>query len=70
MIVAARSLIHNYTKKVDKIWKNLGIIPKKRGNEIVGFHVRFVKRGSPFEKLGLQGGGISSPPSTGSRSWI
>ncbi|ADV45320.1 PDZ domain-containing protein [Nitratifractor salsuginis] len=56
--IVPKTLIHDYTKNVDKIWKNIGIVPQKRGNNIAGFRVRFVKRGSVFEKLGLQRGDI------------
>jgi general secretion pathway protein C len=53
-----RTLIRDYTQNLDKIWRNIGIDPEKRGKELLGFRVRFVRRGSPFEKLGLRRGDI------------
>ena len=53
-----RSLIEKYTKNVDKIWKNIGITPEKRGGSIQGFRIRYIKRGSVFEKLGLKRGDL------------
>jgi general secretion pathway protein C len=53
---------------LDKIWKNIGIVPYREGNALRGFKVRFVRRGSDFEKLGLRRGdiitGINGEPLT------
>lgn len=56
--IVPRTMIRDYSKNADKIWKNIGIVPQKKGNSIEGFRVRFVKRGSPFEKLGLRRGDV------------
>jgi general secretion pathway protein C len=56
--IVPRAMIRDYSKNVDKIWKNIGIAPQKKGNQLEGFRVRFVRRGSPFEKLGLRRGDI------------
>jgi general secretion pathway protein C len=43
---------------MDDIYKNIGITDLKEGNKVVGFKISFVKRGSPFAKLGLKRGDI------------
>ncbi len=53
-----RSLIREYTENPDKIWKNIGLYEVKENDRLAGFKVRFVRRGSPFEKLGLRRGDI------------
>ena len=53
-----RDLLTSYTKNVDKIWKDIGISENKISGKINGFKINFVKRGSDFEKLGLQRGDI------------
>jgi len=66
--IVSRSLIDSYVKDLDKIWKNIGIVPYREGNALRGFKVRFVRRGSDFEKLGLRRGdiitGINGEPLT------
>jgi general secretion pathway protein C len=56
--VIQRSLIQEYTENPDKIWKNIGLYEVKSNGKLDGFKVRFVRRGSPFEKLGLKRGDI------------
>jgi len=56
--VIDRSLIQTYTENPDKIWKNIGLYEVKNNGKLEGFKVRFVRRGSPFAKLGLQRGDI------------
>ncbi|WP_297486738.1 PDZ domain-containing protein [Thermococcus sp.] len=56
--VVPRSLIEKYTKNVDKIWKDIGIVPEKRGGSIQGFRIRYIRRGSVFDKLGLKRGDL------------
>ncbi len=53
-----RSLLEHYTKNMDEIYKNIGIKDVKKGGKIEGFRVTFVKRGSPFAKLGLRRGDL------------
>jgi general secretion pathway protein C len=53
-----RSLIREYTQNPDKIWKNIGLYEVKHEGKLEGFKVRFVRKGSPFEKLGLRRGDI------------
>jgi len=53
-----RSLIKEYTQNPEKIWKNIGLHEVKSNGKLDGFKVRFVRKGSPFEKLGLERGDI------------
>ena len=56
--IVDRSLIEYYTKDMKSIYKDIGIQEIKKGKVIDGFRVTFVKRGTPFSKLGLQRGDI------------
>jgi len=56
--VINRSLIQTYTENPDKIWKNIGLYEVKNNGKLEGFKVRFVRRESPFAKLGLKRGDI------------
>jgi len=49
-----KSLFDHYTKNMDDIYKNIGIAEIKEGKDIKGFRISFIKRDSPFSKLGLQ----------------
>ena len=51
-----RDLVTGYTENVDKIWKEIGIAPKMKGKKLEGFRIRYLKKGSVFEKLGLKRG--------------
>ena len=53
-----KSLLDHYTKNMDDIYKNIGIKEIKKGDKIEGFRVTFVKRGTPFAKLGLRRGDV------------
>jgi len=53
-----RSLIRKYSENPEEIWKNIGLYEVKSEGKLDGFKVRFVRKGSPFEKLGLQRGDI------------
>jgi len=53
-----RSLIREYSESPEKIWKNIGLNEVKSEGKLDGFKVRFVRKGSPFEKLGLQRGDV------------
>lgn len=53
-----RKLIGKYTKNIDKIWKDIGIVPYKSSGKLRGFKVRYIRRGSLFQKLGLKRGDI------------
>jgi general secretion pathway protein C len=56
--IIKRTLIEEYAQNPDKIWKNIGLYEVKNGDKLEGFKVRFVRKGSPFEKLGLKRGDI------------
>jgi general secretion pathway protein C len=56
--VIKRDLITEYAQNPDRIWKNIGLYEVKNGGKLEGFKVRFVRKGSPFEKLGLKRGDI------------
>lgn len=47
-----------YAKNPEKIWKEISIIELKDGQEIKGFQVKDVKKGSKFESLGLKKGDV------------
>jgi len=51
-----KSLISHYAKNMDDIYKNIGIKEIKNGKKLEGFRISFIKRGSPFAKLGLKRG--------------
>ena len=56
--IVDKSLIDHYANNMDDIYKNIGITEIKKGNDFQGFKITFVKRGSPFAKLGLKRGDI------------
>jgi len=53
-----RALITHYAKNLDDIRKNIGVVEVKEGKKLKGFKITFVKRGSPFAKLGVKRGDI------------
>ena len=53
-----KSLLDHYAKNMDDIYKNIGISEIKENNTLKGFRITFVKRGSPFAKLGIRRGDI------------
>jgi len=54
--IVKRGLLQNYKKNAKSIWKDIGINAVKNGDVVQGFKVKFVKKGSDFEKLGIQRG--------------
>jgi len=56
--IVDRSLLEHYAKNMDDIYKNIGIAEVKEGGKIKGFSITFVRRGSPFSKLGIKRGDI------------
>jgi general secretion pathway protein C len=56
--VVSRDVLNEYKKDMNKIWKNIRIVDYREGKKLKGFRVRFVKRGSFFEKLGLRRGDV------------
>ena len=53
-----RSLIDHYAKNMDDIYKNIGIKEIKKGNVLEGFSISFIRKGSPFAKLGVKRGDV------------
>jgi general secretion pathway protein C len=43
---------------MDEIMKNIGIVEQKAGKDLKGFRVTFVRKNSPFAKLGLRRGDV------------
>jgi general secretion pathway protein C len=56
--VVKRGMLEGYMKKPKDIWKDIGISEIKKGKEIRGFRVRFVRKESGFDKLGIKRGDI------------
>ncbi len=56
--IVDRSLLDHYAKNMDDIYKNIGIAEVKEGGKIKGFRITFVRRGSPFSKLGIKRGDV------------
>jgi len=49
-----RALLDHYAKNMDDIYKNIGIAEVKKGRDLKGFKITFVRKGSPFAKLGVK----------------
>ncbi|HEY9190450.1 MAG TPA: PDZ domain-containing protein [Sulfurovum sp.] len=56
--IVDKSLVQHYAKNMDDIYKNIGITEVKKGNVLEGFRVTFIRKGSPFEKLGMKRGDV------------
>jgi general secretion pathway protein C len=50
-----KSLLNHYAQNMDDIYKNIGITEIKEGDKMK-FKITFVRRGSPFAKLGVRRG--------------
>jgi len=53
-----KSLLDHYATNMDDIYKNIGIKEIKKGKAIEGFSISFIRKGSPFAKLGLKRGDV------------
>jgi len=49
-----RSLLEHYADNMDDIYKNIGIAEIKEGKDLKGFKINFVRKDSPFSKLGIR----------------
>jgi general secretion pathway protein C len=56
--IIEKSLLRHYTSDMDKIFKEIGIQDMRKNGKIEGFRVRYIKKGSHFDQLGLQRGDI------------
>ncbi len=55
--IVDRSLIDHYAKNMDDIYKNIGITESKKNGEMQ-FKISFVRKNSPFAKLGVKRGDV------------
>jgi general secretion pathway protein C len=51
-----RQVIEEYTKNLDKIWKDISITDLRKDGKVTGFRVRYIRRGSFFDRIGLKRG--------------
>ena len=56
--IVDKSLLNHYAKNIDDIYKDIGITDIKKGEKVEGFRISFIRKGSPFAKLGLKRGDI------------
>ncbi|MDQ7086276.1 MAG: PDZ domain-containing protein [Sulfurovum sp.] len=49
-----RSLLDHYAENMDDIYKNVGIKEVKEGKDLKGFKIDFIRKDSPFAKLGIK----------------
>ncbi len=56
--IVDKNLIQHYAGNMQEIMKNIGIVEVKDGQALKGFRVTFVRRNTPFAKLGLRRGDI------------
>ena len=49
-----RSLLEHYASNIKDVYKDIGIGEVKKGKDVVGFRINFVKRDSPFAQLGVR----------------
>ncbi len=54
----SRRVVREYMDNPNLIWSNIQIDEIRKGGKIKGFKVRYVKKGSYFDKLGLKSGDI------------
>jgi general secretion pathway protein C len=52
--VIDRSLLDHYAQNMDDIYKNIGIGEVRNGKNLAGFRITFVRKDSPFAKLGIR----------------
>jgi general secretion pathway protein C len=57
-LIIYKKQILKYTTNFNSIWKNISISEVKKNKNIFGFKITFIKRGTPFEKLGIKIGDI------------
>lgn len=53
-----RSLVEHYAKNIGDLEKNIGVKEIKKGKQITGFSISFIRRGTLFEKLGVKRGDV------------
>ena len=53
-----KNLFNKYKTDIGAIRKNIGVAPYMEGGKLSGFRIRYVKKGSDFDKLGVKRGDI------------
>lgn len=53
-----RGLLKSYVFDMQKAMRDIGLRPVRRAGQMLGYKVRFIRRGSPLNKLGLRRGDI------------
>jgi general secretion pathway protein C len=53
-----RTLLKEYASDIKKAMRDIGLRPVSQNGSMHGYKVRFIRRGSPFSKLGLKRGDI------------
>ena len=53
-----KNLFNKYKTNIGAIRKNIGVAPYMAGGKLSGFRIRYVKKGSDFDKLGVKRGDI------------
>ena len=57
-VLVDKNLVRYYSQNKKDIFKDIRFRDQKRGKEVVGYVVTYVRRGSHFSKLGLQRGDV------------
>jgi len=53
-----RSLLKSYVSDISKAMRDIGLRPVRRSGQMLGYKVRFIRKGTPLAKLGLQRGDV------------
>jgi len=56
--VVPRTLLKTYVSDIDKAMRDIGLRPVKKNDQMIGYKVRFIRKSSPFAKLGLLRGDV------------
>jgi len=56
--VVPRAMLRDYVSDMDKAMRDIGLRPVKRNDQMIGYKVRFIRKNSPLEKLGLLRGDV------------
>ena len=56
--VISKNLFNKYKKDIGAIRKNIGVMPYTENNKLKGFKVRYIKKGSDFDRVGIKTGDI------------
>ena len=56
--IVPRSMLKTYVSDINKAMRDIGLRPVRKNSQMLGYKVRFIRKGSPFSKLGLQRGDV------------